>query len=61
MKRVALRCRRRRQADLFEGAEEHQGEHPTIGTQGALWCPSAIEEELLMTVSGKISGTHYAK
>ncbi len=45
-----LRCRRRRQADWFKGAEEHQGEHSTSGTQGA------TEEELLL---GKISGTHY--
>jgi hypothetical protein len=38
------------QADLFKGAEEHQGEHPTGGAQGA------IEGELQ---SVKISGTHY--
>jgi hypothetical protein len=38
------------QADRFKGAEEHQGEHPTSGAQGA------IEEELQ---SGKISGTLY--
>ncbi len=38
------------QADWFKGAEEHQGEHPTSGAQGA------IREELLL---GKILGTHY--